>query len=172
MALEGALHNTERALRTLRRMRERATMLQAALSYSRHELESRLAEVELEAQQVEGLELALALSRLQSDAADAGVPAGIPTSEVAKRMPAQRFSSGSADQALDGRRAECVECSICQEEITPEAVVRVLPCSHVHHQACIDPWFERSMLCPVCRGNVLSCDARIHAAREALVAAS
>jgi hypothetical protein len=43
------------------------------------------------------------------------------------------------------------DCSVCMCELEPESVVRVLPCRHVFHAACIDPWFCRADVCPNCR---------------------
>ena len=149
--INGALHHTERALQMLRHMRQRATMLQLELQYSRQELESHLGEVELEAAQVEGIELAIALSRSHSDGASS---LGMSLAEVNKRMPAGPFASLTARSVVSGAQLPGGgECSICQEALAPDDVVRVLPCLHVHHQCCIDPWFERSTLCPVCRGS-------------------
>lgn len=29
--------------------------------------------------------------------------------------------------------------------------MKLLPCMHMYHQACIDAWLERSHVCPVCQ---------------------
>jgi hypothetical protein len=44
-------------------------------------------------------------------------------------------------------------CAICQDrgEVTPW---RRLNCGHAYHRACIDPWFERNVVCPVCRADI------------------
>ena len=44
-------------------------------------------------------------------------------------------------------------CAICQDrgEATPW---RRLNCGHAYHRACIDPWFERNVVCPVCRADI------------------
>ncbi|KFG47074.1 zinc finger, C3HC4 type (RING finger) domain-containing protein, partial [Toxoplasma gondii FOU] len=41
-------------------------------------------------------------------------------------------------------------CAICIEDFVPTALVRLLPCGHVFHRTCIDSWFTRSTLCPLC----------------------
>ena len=48
-------------------------------------------------------------------------------------------------------------CPICLDEfISHETVVRQLPCVHVYHPDCIDPFLrENSSLCPICKGKVL-----------------
>lgn len=44
-------------------------------------------------------------------------------------------------------------CVICQDrgEATPW---RRLNCGHAYHRVCIDPWFERNVVCPVCRADI------------------
>jgi len=43
-------------------------------------------------------------------------------------------------------------CSICTEDFTKGEDVRVLPCNHKYHPACIDPWLLNvSGTCPLCR---------------------
>ncbi|KAL2065478.1 hypothetical protein VTL71DRAFT_3148 [Oculimacula yallundae] len=44
------------------------------------------------------------------------------------------------------------ECSICIADFVDNEEVRVLPCSHRFHPACIDPWLLNvSGTCPICR---------------------
>ncbi|KXS15895.1 hypothetical protein M427DRAFT_310338, partial [Gonapodya prolifera JEL478] len=48
-------------------------------------------------------------------------------------------------------------CAICLTPFIPHSsIVRTLiPCGHVFHRACVDPWVGgRSGTCPVCRGVV------------------
>ncbi|KAI1119971.1 hypothetical protein F5Y10DRAFT_144207 [Nemania abortiva] len=43
-------------------------------------------------------------------------------------------------------------CSICTEDFTVGEDVRVLPCNHKYHPACVDPWLVNvSGTCPLCR---------------------
>ncbi|KAI1266241.1 hypothetical protein F5Y18DRAFT_24610 [Xylariaceae sp. FL1019] len=43
-------------------------------------------------------------------------------------------------------------CSICTEDFTKGEDVRVLPCNHKYHPACVDPWLVNvSGTCPLCR---------------------
>lgn len=48
-------------------------------------------------------------------------------------------------------------CAICLEDFVPgESSVRELPCLHIFHPECIDPFFrENSSLCPMCKKSVL-----------------
>jgi len=46
-------------------------------------------------------------------------------------------------------------CSICTEDFTTGEDVRVLPCKHKYHPACIDPWLLNvSGTCPLCRHDL------------------
>ena len=51
-------------------------------------------------------------------------------------------------------------CPICLEDFTPhETTVRSLPCHHIYHPACIDPFLlGNSSLCPVCKAKVVPQD--------------
>jgi len=45
-----------------------------------------------------------------------------------------------------------LQCSICTEDFTIGEEVRVLPCNHKFHPACVDPWLLNvSGTCPLCR---------------------
>ncbi|KAI7887204.1 hypothetical protein K492DRAFT_173544 [Lichtheimia hyalospora FSU 10163] len=44
-------------------------------------------------------------------------------------------------------------CLVCLDDFIPKQSVRVLKCSHVFHQECVDRWLcETHNSCPVCRG--------------------
>ena len=46
------------------------------------------------------------------------------------------------------------ECVICLEDIKDGEIAKVLPeCAHVFHRACIDLWFRKNMVCPICRAT-------------------
>jgi len=49
---------------------------------------------------------------------------------------------------------QAMECIICQEEFTRDALVCQLPChvKHVFHAECIKPWIRhKSNSCPLCK---------------------
>ncbi|KAL1988033.1 hypothetical protein VTN96DRAFT_1557 [Rasamsonia emersonii] len=48
-------------------------------------------------------------------------------------------------------------CAICLEDFAPgSSLIRELPCTHIFHPECIDPFLMReSSLCPVCKKSVL-----------------
>lgn len=54
--------------------------------------------------------------------------------------------------ALSGspRKCQYFACSICTEDFVIPEDVRVLPCNHMFHPACIDPWLLcKSATCPL-----------------------
>ncbi|KAK3332685.1 hypothetical protein B0T19DRAFT_416281 [Cercophora scortea] len=50
---------------------------------------------------------------------------------------------------MSGEEEEEEECSICMDVFEDVDDVRVFPCGHIFHQACIDPWLLfQSTTCP------------------------
>ncbi|KAI0392661.1 hypothetical protein F5Y17DRAFT_459611 [Xylariaceae sp. FL0594] len=50
------------------------------------------------------------------------------------------------------KEEDTLGCSICTEDFTRGEDVRVLPCNHQFHPACVDPWLVNvSGTCPLCR---------------------
>ena len=45
-------------------------------------------------------------------------------------------------------------CSICQDNIDKNVIVRKMICGHKFHQACVDKWLENNANCPICRQNL------------------
>ena len=43
------------------------------------------------------------------------------------------------------------QCLICIGEFEIDELVRLLPCMHRYHKACIDAWLLRSDECPACK---------------------
>ncbi|XP_065151308.2 RING finger protein 150a [Paramisgurnus dabryanus] len=46
-------------------------------------------------------------------------------------------------------------CAVCIEDYKPNDVVRTLPCRHVFHKNCVDPWLQDHRTCPMCKMNIL-----------------
>ncbi|XP_028316319.1 E3 ubiquitin-protein ligase RNF130 [Gouania willdenowi] len=46
-------------------------------------------------------------------------------------------------------------CAVCIETYRPNDVVRILPCKHVFHKVCVDPWLDEHCTCPMCKLNIL-----------------
>ena len=45
-------------------------------------------------------------------------------------------------------------CPICIKQFNMGEVVNVLPCKHLFHKACLDPWWEKQYTCPLCRLDI------------------
>ncbi|XP_008583200.1 PREDICTED: E3 ubiquitin-protein ligase RNF130 isoform X1 [Galeopterus variegatus] len=46
-------------------------------------------------------------------------------------------------------------CAVCIESYKQNDVVRILPCKHVFHKSCVDPWLSEHCTCPMCKLNIL-----------------
>ncbi|CAF95427.1 unnamed protein product, partial [Tetraodon nigroviridis] len=46
-------------------------------------------------------------------------------------------------------------CAVCIEAYQLNDVVRILPCKHVFHKVCVDPWLNEHCTCPICKLNIL-----------------
>mmetsp|Transcript_22396 Transcript_22396/g.39422 ORF Transcript_22396/g.39422 Transcript_22396/m.39422 type:complete len:414 (+) Transcript_22396:50-1291(+) len=89
------------------------------------------------------------------------------TSQMARAVKEDNWIMGKLDELPSAsyedaaaKMGEAEECVLCLETYAPEDPLRVLPCKHYFHKACIDHWFEarrfRSRSCPICRGNPLA----------------
>ena len=47
-------------------------------------------------------------------------------------------------------------CTICMEEFQPGDRVRILPCFHQYHVACVDEWLHQHSDCPICKFSLVS----------------
>uniref|UniRef100_A0A3B4BDI6 RING-type domain-containing protein n=1 Tax=Periophthalmus magnuspinnatus TaxID=409849 RepID=A0A3B4BDI6_9GOBI len=46
-------------------------------------------------------------------------------------------------------------CAVCLEAYKANDVVRLLPCRHLFHKSCVDPWLLDHRTCPMCKMNIL-----------------
>ncbi|PFH32409.1 zinc finger, C3HC4 type (RING finger) domain-containing protein [Besnoitia besnoiti] len=90
---------------------------------------------------------------------EASAPANGAPAAGAEAAAAPAEGTGEEDREVDAVRAAAEggpkatrpgNCAICIEDFVPSALVRVLPCGHVFHRSCIDSWFLRSSVCPLC----------------------
>jgi hypothetical protein len=76
------------------------------------------------------------------------------------------FSAGAVDDAPHSAPAATtacgamhesgqVECVICIEDFIDGETLRVLPCNHCFHVACVDVWLLERPLCPLCKAPAL-----------------
>lgn len=72
-----------------------------------------------------------------------GMPQGMTRSEI-NRLRTYKFAP-KADGSDEGF------CVVCQYHFEAKERVRVLPCSHEFHVACVDTWLQENSRCPICR---------------------
>ncbi len=67
----------------------------------------------------------------------------------------RRFGTSPEDKVMVGNIA--TSCVICAENFTHGESVRRLPCQHIFHPSCIDPWLlERATTCPLWQASLSS----------------
>ncbi|KAI9647549.1 hypothetical protein NHQ30_003934 [Ciborinia camelliae] len=70
-------------------------------------------------------------------------------------QPMSGANEASAAPKEAPKEEELLQCSICTEDFATGEDVRVLPCHHKYHPACIDPWLLNvSGTCPLCRHDL------------------
>ncbi|XP_012934961.1 RING finger protein 150 [Aplysia californica] len=58
----------------------------------------------------------------------------------------------TGDKELEG---DFDQCAVCIEPYKPQDVIRILPCRHVFHKSCVDPWLLDQRTCPMCKMDIL-----------------
>lgn len=67
---------------------------------------------------------------------------------VAKRYAWKKLHQVVLDADLED------DCAVCKDTMRRGEIIRVLPCQHKLHKACVDPWLENNQTCPNCRCNM------------------
>ncbi|KAF2368872.1 Zinc finger RING-type [Trinorchestia longiramus] len=65
------------------------------------------------------------------------------------KIPVKNVKLGDRELVLE----EC--CAVCLEAYSAGDTVRVLPCRHEFHKACVDPWLLDHRTCPMCKMDIL-----------------
>jgi len=73
--------------------------------------------------------------------------AEVRAAETISALPHVTWSAGT-------QQNNCSECALCLEEYTEGEEVLKLSCAHLFHEACIGPWFVKSLSCPLCQKEV------------------
>ncbi|KAI9019288.1 hypothetical protein CLU79DRAFT_818511 [Phycomyces nitens] len=69
--------------------------------------------------------------------------------EVVARLPIKLFNR----EKICENEAE--DCAICLEDYLPDEVLRILPCRHHFHAACVDAWLTtQKKFCPICKRDI------------------
>eukprot|EP00455_Lapot_gusevi_P012065 TRINITY_DN15659_c0_g1_i1.p1 TRINITY_DN15659_c0_g1~~TRINITY_DN15659_c0_g1_i1.p1 ORF type:complete len:261 (-),score=45.00 TRINITY_DN15659_c0_g1_i1:60-842(-) len=73
--------------------------------------------------------------------------------EKIDQLPVIKFSTSGVD--VSGASNQTNEsCSICVSDYQPNEELRVLPCRHLFHKDCVDPWLATQSTCPYCRYEI------------------
>uniref|UniRef100_A0A669R0S3 Ring finger protein 149 n=1 Tax=Phasianus colchicus TaxID=9054 RepID=A0A669R0S3_PHACC len=67
------------------------------------------------------------------------------------------------DKGLD---VDVENCAVCIENYKLKDTVRILPCKHIFHRTCIDPWLLDHRTCPMCKLDVIKALGYWHQKRE------
>jgi hypothetical protein len=71
---------------------------------------------------------------------------GAPSNNI--KIPVGAGASRSRNQPV--QREELLRCSVCTEDFVDADNVRILPCGHIYHRHCIDPWLlDYAGTCPL-----------------------
>lgn len=72
---------------------------------------------------------------------------------VLSKIPTRRYSPSGENTGPASQET----CAICLEDYVEGDQLRVLPCQHVFHCLCVDPWLLSSRrVCPVCKRRLVS----------------
>ncbi|MEE6461459.1 hypothetical protein FKM82_001294 [Ascaphus truei] len=67
----------------------------------------------------------------------------------------QRFRYANARDRNQETEPDFDNCAVCIEGYKSNDVVRILPCRHLFHKSCVDPWLLDHRTCPMCKMNIL-----------------
>ncbi|XP_071064842.1 E3 ubiquitin-protein ligase RNF149 isoform X2 [Dasypus novemcinctus] len=72
------------------------------------------------------------------------------TKKVIGQLPLHTVKHGEKGINIDAEN-----CAVCIENFKVKDVIRILPCKHIFHRTCIDPWLLDHRTCPMCKLDVI-----------------
>lgn len=66
--------------------------------------------------------------------------------EEGAKLPTRKYGSQDTDNMQ-----EPPNCAVCMNPFERDEALRILPCEHEYHQACVDQWLRIKKDCPLCR---------------------
>ncbi|KAK3777070.1 hypothetical protein RRG08_008917 [Elysia crispata] len=66
------------------------------------------------------------------------------------KIPQKTLNAG--DKELEG---DFDQCAVCIEPYKDGDIIRLMPCRHVFHKSCVDPWLLDHRTCPMCKLDIL-----------------
>uniref|UniRef100_A0A8C0XEM9 RING-type domain-containing protein n=1 Tax=Castor canadensis TaxID=51338 RepID=A0A8C0XEM9_CASCN len=72
------------------------------------------------------------------------------TKKVIGQLPLHTVKHGEKGIDVDAEN-----CAVCIENFKVKDVIRILPCKHIFHRICIDPWLLDHRTCPMCKLDVI-----------------
>ncbi|XP_037383878.1 E3 ubiquitin-protein ligase RNF149 [Talpa occidentalis] len=72
------------------------------------------------------------------------------TKKVIGQLPLHTVKHGEKGIDIDVEN-----CAVCIENFKVKDVIRILPCKHIFHRICIDPWLLDHRTCPMCKLDVI-----------------
>lgn len=104
-------------------------------------------------QMLESAMLSEALRRsVEGEPVDEAARAEARGAEVFASLPRQTWSPSLSS----GDGSQGSECCLCLDEYKVGDKVVMLPCGHFFHEDCVQPWFAKSLACPLCQREASS----------------
>mmetsp|Transcript_54329 Transcript_54329/g.101864 ORF Transcript_54329/g.101864 Transcript_54329/m.101864 type:complete len:228 (+) Transcript_54329:34-717(+) len=79
---------------------------------------------------------------------------GCSAAEISANTMCYTFGMGSSTSPEHHACDKHQDCAICLDSFQVGDSVRILPCFHMFHKACVDQWLTSSQLCPICKQDV------------------
>jgi hypothetical protein len=69
------------------------------------------------------------------------------------KIPTKIIRPTDLESIFEGDLAEI--CPVCIDGFKTCDIVRILPCKHLFHKSCVDPWLLENRSCPMCKMDIL-----------------